>query len=182
MKSVRTPGVEKTLLGHFLVVAGLLLLHSQQIYFSAGIALLRGMEGPVYAPDVVAETILYCAAHAVRDVFAGGSGKLLSAANYYAPRLMDRIMEATMFDLQHSDQPEQDRSKAGLYGPTSELKERGGYRGHVSESSFYTRASLHPVLTGAVMAMVGLTMASFMRRGDRAHADGRLRSQTSSLF
>lgn len=137
---------------------------------------------PVYAPDVVAETILYCATHAVRDVFVGGSGKLLSAASYYAPRLMDRIMEAPMSDLQYSNQPEQDRSKASLYGPTSDLKERGEYRGHVSESSFYTRASLHPVMTGAVMAMVGLTIASFMRSGDRAHADRQLRGQTSSLF
>jgi len=33
---------------------------------------------PLSAPEVVAETILYCAEHPVRDVFAGGGGKLLA--------------------------------------------------------------------------------------------------------
>jgi short-subunit dehydrogenase len=137
---------------------------------------------PVYAPDVVAETVLHCAEHPVRDVFAGGSGKLMSAANYYAPRLMDRIMEATMFDLQQSDQPEHDRSKASLYGATSELKERGEHRGHVSESSLYTRASLHPLLTGTLMAMVGLTIVSLLRSAGNGQPAAQLPSQTSDLF
>jgi short-subunit dehydrogenase len=137
---------------------------------------------PVYAPEVVAAAILHCAEHPVRDVFAGGSGKVMSAANYYAPRLMDKLMQTTMFDLQQSDEPERDRSKNSLYGPTSELKERGGHPGHVSESSLYTYASLHPMMTGAVMAMVGLTLASLMRGGGDGQAATPLRSQTSHLF
>lgn len=137
---------------------------------------------PVYAPEVVAATILHCAEHPVRDVFAGGSGKIMSAAHYYAPRLMDKLMQATMFDLQQSDEPERDRSKNSLYGPTSELKERGGHPGHVSESSFYTYASLHPAMTGIVMAMAGLMLASVMKSRGDGHAATPLRRQTSHLF
>ena len=48
---------------------------------------------PVYAPEVVAETILYCAEHPVRDVFAGGGGKMLSFLGNLAPRRTDKVME-----------------------------------------------------------------------------------------
>jgi short-subunit dehydrogenase len=137
---------------------------------------------PVYGPDMVAATILHCAEHPVRDVFAGGSGKVMSTANHYAPRLVDKFMQATMFRLQESDKPEHDRSKNSLYGHTSELKERGGHPGHVSESSLYTHASLHPVMTGAVMAMVGLTLASLIRRGGESEAATSPRHPTSTLF
>src|SRR5678815_3289419 len=47
---------------------------------------------PVYAPEVVAEAILHCAEHAVREVFAGGGGKVMSALGYFAPRLLDTFM------------------------------------------------------------------------------------------
>src|SRR3982751_4863770 len=40
---------------------------------------------PVYAPEVVAEAILYCAEHPERDVFAGGGGKAISMSGQYAP-------------------------------------------------------------------------------------------------
>ena len=55
---------------------------------------------PVYAPETVAEAILYCAEHPTRDVFVGGGGKALSLMGNYAPETTDKVMEATMFDLQ----------------------------------------------------------------------------------
>ena len=119
---------------------------------------------PVYAPEVVAKTILYCAEHSVRDVFAGGSGKVTSLLGRLAPRLTDKVMES-MFDIQQSDRPEQDRTNS-LYGPTEGLKERGGRSSSVFESSAYTQTSLHPIVTGAVVAMAGvagLTIASLLR-------------------
>src|SRR6266704_1952330 len=48
---------------------------------------------PVYAPEVVARTILYCCEHPTRDIIVGGAGKGVVAAGHYAPRLTDRIME-----------------------------------------------------------------------------------------
>jgi hypothetical protein len=119
---------------------------------------------PVYAPEVVAETILHCAEHPVRDVFAGGGGKLVSVLGNLAPRWTDKLMKKTLFDAQQSKRPEQDRQDNNLYGPTTALQERGGRTASVWESSFYTRATLHPVLTGAALAATGLTMASFVQR------------------
>lgn len=48
---------------------------------------------PIYAPEIVAEVILHCAENPERDMFAGGSGKLMSMVGYYAPRLYDKVME-----------------------------------------------------------------------------------------
>jgi short-subunit dehydrogenase len=125
---------------------------------------------PVYAPETVAEVILHCAENPEREVYVGGGGKALSAFGYYAPRLTDKVMKATMFDLQKSDQPRPATRKDSLHAPSDDGSERGGYPGHVAESSVYTKASLHPVVTGAVIAGTGLALAAASRstrRGKR---------------
>jgi short-subunit dehydrogenase len=122
---------------------------------------------PVYAPEVVAEAILHCAEHPTRDVYAGGGAKVMATLGHLAPRLTDKMME-TLFDMQLTDRPEEDRTDNSLYAPTSGLKERGGRAAYVAETSLYTQASLHPLLTGAALAATGLTLASWLRR----RADG----------
>ena len=119
---------------------------------------------PVYAPEVVAETILHCAEHPVRDVFAGGGGKLMSLLGNLAPRLTDKVMEKMMFAAQQLDRPEQDRQDNNLYAPARGLRERGGRAPYVSESSLYTQVSLYPIETAAMLAAAGLTLTSWLSR------------------
>ncbi|MBA3804310.1 MAG: SDR family oxidoreductase [Acidobacteria bacterium] len=118
---------------------------------------------PVYAPEVVAEAILHCAEHAERDVFAGGGGKAISMTEKYAPRLTDKVMEWTMAEMQKSNEPPRPREDNGLDYPSGQLQERGGGHAHVSESSLYTTASLHPVLTTALVLGAGLVIAALWR-------------------
>lgn len=122
---------------------------------------------PVYAPETVAETILHCAEVPVRDVFVGAGGKALSFIGKYAPRTTDKIMEASMIDIQKTDKPASGESRDGLYDYSDfALNERGGYEGHVSESSLYTKASLHPVIAGAILALgAGLAYTLINRIG-----------------
>jgi len=130
---------------------------------------------PVYAPETVAEAILHCAEHPERDIFVGFGGKALSVAGEYAPRLTDKVMEKTLFDLQKSDKPSPALRKDGLYSPLSKLEERGGYPGHVAESSLYTKASLHPLVTGVLLVGAGLALAALLRRrnsGDANYLEG----------
>ncbi len=109
---------------------------------------------PVYSPETAAETILHCAENPVRDVFVGGGGKALSVMGEYAPRVTDLYMEAMMIDMQKTDIPAGENPLESLYAPNDgSLTERGGYSGHVAESSIYTKASLHPVATGAAVAL-----------------------------
>jgi len=126
---------------------------------------------PVYAPETVAEAILHAAEHPERDVYIGGGGRALSSMGEHAPRVMDKVMEATMFDLQQSDKPVKTDKHKGLYAPSGELEERGGYEGHVAESSLYTKASLHPFITGALIVGSGLALAAFLRSGGNGHGN-----------
>ena len=110
---------------------------------------------PVYAPETVAEAILHCAENPERDLYVGGGGKVLSSAGQHAPRLTDKLMQATMFDMQKSDRPKPIDRRHSLYTHTKDGEERGDYPGHVAESSIYTKASLHPWITGSLIAGLG---------------------------
>ncbi|NUP54757.1 MAG: SDR family oxidoreductase [Gemmatimonadaceae bacterium] len=120
---------------------------------------------PVYAPEIVAATILHCAQHPTRDIIAGGTGKLLSIASEF-PRLADRYMERTTFDSQSTDKPAGDRPD-NLHEPVAhDGGERGrNWTGRTRSTSLYTLAALHPEMTAAVVAVgVGLVAAAMLGR------------------
>jgi short-subunit dehydrogenase len=133
---------------------------------------------PVYAPEVVAEAILHCAETPERDLFAGGGGKAFSVMEKYMPRLGDKVMGHYIFDAQQQRKPARPRGDAGLYEASGELKERSGDPMYVSESSLYTKASLHPVLTGALFAGAGLAAVALLMRPRRPNGNGRTRRKT----
>lgn len=112
---------------------------------------------PVYAPEPVAESILYAAEHPVRDIYVGGAGRALTVGAFVAPGLTDKAMEASMFEAQKEDIPSASPHNA-LDHPSGSLLERGGYKGHVAESSLYTESSLHPFVAGGLIA-AGLGLA-----------------------
>lgn len=126
---------------------------------------------PVYAPDIVAEAILHCAEHPERDVVVGGGGKVLAEAGHYVARITDKLLEATMFDVQQSDRTRPGNRGDSLYSPSKDGKERGGYPGHVAESSVYTKAKLHPVIAGSLIA--GLGLAAFAGWRSLSKSNGR---------
>jgi len=126
---------------------------------------------PVYAPDLVAEAILHCAEHPERDLYVGGGGKALAAAGHYAPRLTDKMIEATMFDMQKSDRQKPPARPDSLYAPIDDGEERGGYPGHVAESSVYTKAARHPLITGSLIAGLGLAVLVAWRSVSTNHSE-----------
>jgi hypothetical protein len=68
------------------------------------------------------------------------------------------MMERNLFDMQQKDGPPSRRDS--LFAPSEDLAERGDYDGHVMESSVYTKASLHPWITGALMIGAGIAAAA----------------------
>jgi hypothetical protein len=134
---------------------------------------------PVYAPETVAEAILHCAETPERDVYVGGGGKILSSSGKYAPRLTDKVMEAFMFDLQRSDEPRPAGRDDSLYNASADGDERGGYPGHVAESSLYTKASLRPLAAGAAIFGAGLALAALLRSNGDGQGGARRRSRRS---
>jgi len=130
---------------------------------------------PVYAPEIVAKTILHCARHPKREVFVGGAAKLVSAGHAHMPRLLDRYVRATMFSQQKSkyDKPPGRPDALHAPDPTHTLRERQGMRERgVKERSVYTSCSLHgkPLLTallggGALLAAWKFSRPPVAQRG-----------------
>lgn len=123
---------------------------------------------PIYAPEIAADAILYAAEHVKRDIFVGGAAKMVSSAAHYAPRVSDGYGRRFLFRQQKSGRPARDRSQHSLYEPGPDLQERQGYRGHVFESSIYTRAALHPKTVMAVTAGAALAFAAWWRWRQRS--------------
>jgi hypothetical protein len=113
---------------------------------------------PVYAPELVAETILYAAEHPVRDLFVGSAGKMFQIAEKLAPRSTDRLMERTMFRQQHSGRPKRERD--GLFAANNDLRERGDDSGMTRETSLYTAAMTHPRTILGTLIGVGFAAAA----------------------
>ena len=119
---------------------------------------------PVYAPEVVAKAILHCAERPERNVLVGGSGKVFSTSEKFAPRLFDRMKEATSFHGQLTDRPA--RSGDTLFHPRpDDGRVRGGHPGHVMTTSAYTEARLHrgKTLLGLAVLGAGLFVAKRAR-------------------
>ena len=115
---------------------------------------------PVYAPELAAEAILHAAEHPTRDVFVGSGGKGISAMGRFSPRLTDRFMEKSLFRMQQTDRPAAEPSGA-LYSAGVDLRERGNYPGTTRETSVYTSAALHPLITSAMAIGAGLALAAW---------------------
>ena len=121
---------------------------------------------PVYAPEIAAQAIIYCAQHPVRDIVISGMGKLLSISNNF-PKLADRYMEKTTFRAQQTDIPVASRPD-NVFGPVAyDGGERGrNWTGRTKSTSLYTAAALHPQRTAMLVALGlgGLALAWSTRR------------------
>ena len=121
---------------------------------------------PAYAPETVARAILHAATTVTRDLTVGGAFKPVTAINKVFPRLVDTLMKSFLFDAQLKDGPG-GRDKGGLGGPSGDLEERSGEDRLTLPVSAYTQAAMHPLVTTAVLAGVGLlAAAAFNRKGD----------------
>jgi short-subunit dehydrogenase len=128
---------------------------------------------PVYAPDLVAQAILHCAEHPQRDVIIGGGGKLMTVLEHFAPAAADTYMKWFLFDQQKTEAPASEHRNGSLYAPGSDLRERGGYEGHVSQSSVYTKAVLNPLSATVLAVGGGLLLGALLR--STSSADRRTR-------
>lgn len=130
---------------------------------------------PVYAPEVVANAILYAAEHPKRDIYVGGAAKLLGMGAHYMPRIMDKGMQYLMFRLQKTDMPPHLKGQDNLYKPSYDFLERGPMKVHVFERSWYTKAVTHPKTSKALLVCSGLALAAIWQ-SRRRQSKGALRA------
>ncbi len=121
---------------------------------------------PVYAPEEVARAILHAAAHPRRDIYVGGSAKLMSTLRSHAPRAADLVGERVLLDQEF--RAEAPRNPEGaLYQAGDDGNVHGDHPGSVRKTSLYTRASLNPLVTGSLLAAAGVVAAAIFG-SDRA--------------
>lgn len=94
---------------------------------------------PIYQPSLVAEAIVFAAAHPDRrEYWVGGSTAATLLANAVVPGLLDRYLARTGYRSQQGDRP-QPRRRANLWRPADG---RGG-RDYTAQGSFGDRAHSH---------------------------------------
>ena len=126
------------------------------------------LPGPIYAPEEVAEAILYASRRPVRDLYVGGSARTMAALSSAAPRLMDWIGEKLIYPMQIG----KERPSAGdnLRSGGAEAEVYGDQQGSLVRPSLTTRAAVNPALTfglaSAVAAGTGLFLWSRSRRAE----------------
>jgi NAD(P)-dependent dehydrogenase (short-subunit alcohol dehydrogenase family) len=113
---------------------------------------------PVYAPELVAETILSAAEHPVRSITVGGGSRMMGLMGRLAPALSDRYMERFVY-TQQTRRPTRPYDSS-LHGPNHDAGEvEGDYPGHVMRSSPYTRLARRPALSaGAALGIAAIGM------------------------
>jgi short-subunit dehydrogenase len=122
---------------------------------------------PIYAPELVARTILHAAVTPARDLFVGGRAKLLSVMSNVLPRPLDGLMRAMVFrQQQQMDVPNNVDRKDALYAPdpARELRQRNNLPHKTSERSVYQAYQLRSTPVKAVIVGGALLAAWGMMR------------------
>jgi NAD(P)-dependent dehydrogenase (short-subunit alcohol dehydrogenase family) len=125
---------------------------------------------PVYEPRVVAEAIIGAAQRPMRQVFAGGAGRLLDIGQRISPSLVDWYLSGPGHGVDNQMTDEPDDGRDNLDVPSQGPGETTGRFGTRSKStSLYTRwLGLHPARGRSVAALALVAAAVVLgRRADR---------------
>lgn len=123
---------------------------------------------PVYQPGTVADQIVYAAEHPVRDMIAGGAGKVFVQTQKISPRLMDALMMVAGFESQKTAEPKTADGPNNLFAPIDGQNRTEGDFGQIAlDRSLYNWLGRHPyvrrVLAGAAIGAVTLVSARVLR-------------------
>ena len=118
---------------------------------------------PVYATHVVADTILYCASHPIREITVGGGGRLIASFYSVLPGLAEplfaRFAPSLMRDRGSAWEPYDD----GLYDPSEDGLEEEVHYPMVRQFSALAEVRKHPgVTSGVVAVLAGIGIAALL--------------------
>lgn len=120
---------------------------------------------PMYEPGIVAETILYAAEKAPRDIVAGGAAKGMIFTQRLSPRLMDLLMQHGAFGTQMTDEPKDASAPDALFSPVDDNRAQAGFEGQTLSRSLSTWLDIHPAAkAGLLGAAVGTAAVLLARR------------------
>ncbi len=126
---------------------------------------------PIYQPGIVADTILYAAEHPIRDLIAGGSGKMMILGQKYTPALMDMALSRYGFSSQQTDEPKTKEAANNLFSPIEgEDRVEGDFSGKAKGMSLYTSIETRPLIRAVLAAgALGAATMYFWRSSRKRH-------------
>ena len=115
---------------------------------------------PVYAPELVADAILFCATHARREITVGGAGRAQALFAAHFPALFERLapLAATLFVDPKKEQP----APSNLFTSTDTGREHSGEHPAARTTSLYMTASKHAGLTTTLVAIAAAGVGAFL--------------------
>ena len=121
---------------------------------------------PIYHPGVVADCVVYAAEHPVRDLFAGGAGKLMALGQSTAPSLVDAALARQGIPSQRTETPEPNGAPGYLYEASPDSRADGDLTDK-ARGSLYTWLELRPRVAAlaAAGAVAGAAAFAARRRG-----------------
>lgn len=111
---------------------------------------------PVYATHVVADAILWCATHPMREITVGGGGRLI--ASFYAalPGIAEPLFARFAPRLKRDSSPGYEPYEDGLYDSSDDGLQEEVYYPMVRQFSVLAEARKHPGITAGSVALVAL--------------------------
>lgn len=121
--------------------------------------------GMVYAPEAVADAILFAAAHPRRDFFVGFQAWFAATMGQAAPRLTDKLMEHYMYWSQTANRPPQQAPEGALYEAGENPRANGSNAAwhHPGKRSLFVQAYKYPLLTTLAIVGVGAGIAALRK-------------------
>jgi len=120
------------------------------------------LPAPVYAPQLVADAILECAAKPTRQVLVGEGAWAVSTMGRMAPALTDWWMERNLFSQQKRAEPARHK-RDNLAEPTEDLREEGDHPGPVFRTTATGRPAPLPLLLAGLAVGAGVGLAFLFR-------------------
>lgn len=125
----------------------------------------------LYAPELVADAVLFAAANPKRALVVGGNGYMISLAGRFAPRLTDLVMEAVGRRAQVApDEPGDPAMRDNLYRARKDGRAEGSQDFHVRRRSRWLQAQKHPL---AATALISAGVAAAAIASSRARTGAR---------
>jgi NAD(P)-dependent dehydrogenase (short-subunit alcohol dehydrogenase family) len=124
---------------------------------------------PFYRPQLVAECVVYAAAHPVRDLFVGGAGRSMVLGQKFMPRRTDATLARVGIRSAQTREPAPLGAQGAVWAPrTQDSRIDGDFASRARRVSSYTWFQRHPRLRAArvagVLVAAPLTAWSLARR------------------
>ncbi len=111
---------------------------------------------PVYATHVVADTILYCASHPIREITVGGGGRLIASFYSALPGLAEPLFARFAPSLLRDRGSDYVPTEDGLWEPTEDGLDEEVHYPMVRQFSVLAEARKHPGVTAGGVALVAI--------------------------